>query len=180
MKQLSDATRRTCLVPHSSPEGKDVARQWLQELPPPATVLDVGAGAGTWAHHLRGLWPEARWTALEVHEPYVEEFGLLALYDEVVVCDVRLFGWQPYDLVIFGDVLEHLPLKDAVNAWDLACSCSPAVLASLPIVDYPQGAVNGNDHERHLVTWSNQLALHYLKPTRMWAGNEIGVYLCAS
>jgi len=114
-------------------------------------VLDVGAGSGTYSTLLRPVTPGARWSAIEVWQPYLDEFALAAKYDEVIVADVRSHVWgDQYDLVILGDVLEHMPTTDAVDVFGRAVTSSAVVLASMPIIHYPQGAVGGNPFEAHV------------------------------
>src|SRR4051794_34431011 len=120
-------------MPHSSREGKEWTAERVSELAP-RRVLDVGPGVGTYVDLLRPLLPGSHWTGLEVHRPYVERFDLGDRYDDLLIGDVRAFDWQArgnWDLVIFGDVLEHLDLIDARRAWCRAVASSAGVLASI-------------------------------------------------
>lgn len=169
-------------MPTSSTEGKDIAVAWLQDLPVPRTVVDVGAGEGTWVRLLRDDWPDAHWTGVEIHAPYVDRFGLTDLYDRVIVADVRDLDWQAHwpagvDVMIFGDVLEHMPRSDATVVFERATQAAKTVLVALPIVEYPQGSVDGNDHEAHVDTWTHSEAMATFRPSRFWCGEQIGVYL---
>src|SRR5690242_4035508 len=77
------------------------------------SVVDVGAGSGGWRQFLGPWLPQSRWTAIEIHEPYVDRFMLGSHYHRVVTGDVRdMDPFPPADLVIFGDVLEHMPADD--------------------------------------------------------------------
>jgi hypothetical protein len=78
------------------------------------------------------------------------------MYDEIHVEDARQSDGHLFhrDLVICGDVLEHMPREDAVallhriveaGAWN--------ILVSLPIIESVQGEVGGNPHETHLHQW---------------------------
>src|SRR5258708_964797 len=105
-------------MPVSSSEGKD----WMVErivTHRPASILDVGAGAGIYEQLLRPHLPDARLIAIEVWAPYVEQFRLADRYDEVIIADVTRLGELPQvDVVILGDVLEHLNHLDAWATWD--------------------------------------------------------------
>src|SRR5689334_18537549 len=95
-------------MPRSLVEGKAWISHEIARLRP-ATVLDVGPGQGTYADLLRQVTPSAHWSAVEVFAPYVDTYGLAAKYDRVEVVDIRDFSWpQHFDVVILGDVLEHL------------------------------------------------------------------------
>lgn len=109
----------------SSSEGKEFFKEWLgffgKEFDgnPPIikTVLDVGAGAGAYGDLIRGVNPDIHVTGIEPFYPYTKRFDLDSRYDTVYVQDIEYFlikSVKNYDLVIFGDVLEHLPLEDAL------------------------------------------------------------------
>jgi predicted TPR repeat methyltransferase len=119
-------------MPFSSSEGKLLFQDWLLSMilvGEVEQVLDVGAGAGTYADLARGVLqaakqhkPDARLSidAIEAHSPYLEAYRLRQKYDRIFEADAR--QWvketdQKYDLVIMGDVLEHLPKEDAVSLY---------------------------------------------------------------
>lgn len=123
-------------------------------------VVDVGAGSGAWRDYLGPAAPAARWTAVEIWESYVGEFGLAERYDEVVLADVReLDPLPPADLYIFGDVLEHMTRGDAIKVWERARAVAQVLVINLPVLDYPQGEVGGNPHEAHLHQWDTASVL---------------------
>lgn len=128
----------------------------------PTTVLDVGPGVGTYSDLMREPWQH--WDAIEIFEPYVEKYGLKAKYDHIDIGDVRNVVWgyskydveyPHYDLIIFGDVLEHMDFVDAAEVWRQARDHAKYLLLSLPIFPYPQGELEGNKHEAHLHHWSD-------------------------
>jgi trans-aconitate methyltransferase len=111
----------------------------------PQTILDIGAGAGMW----RRSYPYGTWTAVEIWEPYVERFALHNLYDTVILGDARhvdLGG--TYDLVIAGDVLEHVP--DPLALFNRLREVASYVLVQMPVIHWPQDAVQGNPYEVHV------------------------------
>jgi predicted TPR repeat methyltransferase len=117
------------------------------------TVLDIGAGKGTYGTLLRPY--TERIDAIEIWEPYVEEFGLRKIYDTVVIDDFR--NWPDYaltghkwDLIVFGDVLEHMSAEESRKVWTHASHMAKFGLISVPIIHYPQGAEFGNPYEVHV------------------------------
>ena len=51
------------------------------------------------------------------------------------------------------------------------------VILSIPIVEYPQGAHFGNEHEAHLQVWHHETVLAQLPGVRCWRRyGKIGVY----
>ena len=115
-------------------------------------MLDIGPGQGTYSDLLHDIVP--RRFAIEAWEPYVEEYSLRSKYEAVEVGDARrlLSSVQndSYDLVIFGDVLEHMTEEEALTCWDEASRISQWGLISVPIIHYPQGAEGGNPYEVHV------------------------------
>lgn len=85
------------------------------------TILDIGCGIGTYSNVLRRNNKLTNYQykidAVEVVGEYIEKFNLLKKYNNVYIFDVRddsLFSViDNYDLVIMGDVLEHLSVEDA-------------------------------------------------------------------
>lgn len=118
------------------------------DFPRDVRVLDVGAGAGKYREL---LWDFAHVDAVEPHEPYVGQFKLRERYEHVLAVDVREVGDQLglYDLIIFGDVLEHLPVADAQALLErVAAFRETATLVVVPY-RYEQDAVDGVEWERH-------------------------------
>lgn len=109
-------------------------------------ILDVGAGAGKFRNL---LYDYQAMHAVEVWRPTVERYNLKKRYGRVYTSDIRqldMFGF--YELVIFGDVLEHLSVEEAqaVLARCTAAGCS--MLVAVPY-GYEQGEVDGNPYEEH-------------------------------
>lgn len=118
-------------------------------------------------------------TAIEIYEPYVNMFGLPLWYDTIIIADARTSEWPQVDLVILGDVLEHMEHDEALALWQKALEhADKAVILSLPIVESIQGAWEGNEHETHLHQWTDEQVLAELTGiTAGWTGTQIGVYL---
>lgn len=148
-------------------------------------ILDVGPGRGTYSLLLRQFWPQSHWTAVEIWEPYRARFGLDALYDQVVIADIRDYAESApaYDLVFLGDILEHMQATEAQAVVANLLRHSKLLLISIPIVEMPQEESEGNPYERHVkadwshaevrACWERYLALGYLE-------DPIGVYLLSA
>jgi hypothetical protein len=135
-------------MPTSSPAGKDFIKSWINRQPDIRTILDVGAGEGTYSHLLGRNY---KLIAVEVFQPYIDQFNLHDKYDQVILGDIRTLTLPHADCVIFGDVLEHMTEDDARKLINLPY---PHMVVSLPLGHWPQGAVNGNDYETHVTEWS--------------------------
>lgn len=115
------------------------------------SVLDVGAGKGKY----RLLLPEyACVDAVEIWAPYVTGYALHDVYRAVYQRDitelVQEFGAADvrYDLVIMGDVLEHLIVDDARITLQWLRNVAGEVLIIVPY-NYEQGEEHGNPYQRH-------------------------------
>jgi hypothetical protein len=147
-------------MPTSDAEGKDWSLEKFK-FHLPNTVTDVGPGEGTYAKLFRPVHEGVWWTAVEIHRPYIRKYGLKStktrrMYDEIHVEDVRESEDHLFyrDLVLFGDVLEHVERDDAVALLQRAEAAGAwNILVSVPIVESVQGEVDGNPHEAHLHQW---------------------------
>lgn len=119
------------------------------------TVLDVGVGWGTYSTMLRDYVSFI--DGIEAWQPYFDQFDLRSRYDMLIQDDVRTLATQhwrgkavPYDLIIFGDVLEHMERDEALEVWAWAHDIARWGLISLPMGHYPQGPEYGNPFEVHV------------------------------
>jgi len=165
-------------MPYSDPDNKAVAAEWLTEIQP-VTVLDVGPGAGAYGQIARTISSVGRVDAVEAWEPYLAEFGLRNLYDNVFVEDVRDRQDFTYDVVIFGDVLEHMTKEDALRIYELARIQAKWILFSIPIIHLPQGAYAGNPFEIHVHdNWTHEEILDWFPNVERFETFRVtGIYL---
>lgn len=144
---------------NSMPEGKPYAIEKIVEINP-ITVLDVGAGRGTYATILYPYLPKTIFDAVEIWEPYINQFELNKKYRNIFITDVREHKNFKYDLIIFGDILEHMPMDDAIKVWENASKEANFGLISIPIIHMPQDEIDGNPYEIHEEEdWSTDLVL---------------------
>ena len=114
------------------------------------TIIDVGAGLGTYSDYFRRKNYRPIIDAVEVWEPYIVEFKLRNKYRKVYHEDVRNFSKFNHDLVIFGDVLEHMTPDEAFDVWMKASKGCKYGVICIPIIHYHQDAINGNPYEVHV------------------------------
>jgi SAM-dependent methyltransferase len=127
----------------------------------PQSVLDVGPGEGHYLEFIKGfVGDDIRVDGIEIWEPYVERFQLDKRYDNLYVGDVRNHENFDYDLVVFGDVLEHMSEEDALRVWDKASKQARYAIISIPIIHHPQGVHDSNPYEVHVEEdWSTKKVL---------------------
>lgn len=168
-------------MPASAEEGREIMLSWIWSRKP-RSVLDIGAGCGTYGKLLREKMPTPYLIGVEIWRPYIAQFHLNDIYDQVINKDIRdmsLFEWPRADVVILGDVLEHMSIEDAKRVWMLALGTArKAVYLSIPIVHSPQGAVHGNPHETHVVPdWNSESVLESFPGIGWyWHGSIVGRY----
>jgi 2-polyprenyl-3-methyl-5-hydroxy-6-metoxy-1,4-benzoquinol methylase len=148
----------------SDPTNKPWTQEKIIELKP-TTVLDVGAGQGVYLDLIRqGLGAGVVVNAVEVWQPYIDQFDLENRYDKLFAMDVRDLTNFAYDLVILGDVLEHMSEDSAVELWDRISQQARHAIISIPIIHYHQDAINGNPYEVHVEEdWNTERVLKTFK-----------------
>ena len=166
------------------------SRQWSIEkimAIKPKSILDVGAGSGTYYDALRNAGYSGRIDACEIWQPYIEEFDLVNKYDDVYNTSIQNLSKsmttfpepnRPYDIVIFGDILEHMTKEDALEIWDNLPKITNYSLITIPIIHYHQGEINGNPYEVHVKNdWSHEEVLESFSGiVDSWTGTIVGAY----
>lgn len=124
----------------------EVVNYIYQHFAPNSTCLDVGACDGKW-HGLLGHY--LTMDAVEIFEPNIEEHQLRYKYRHVYNCDILDYHYSWYDLIIFGDVLEHMTVRDAQEVLRWARPRCSDMIIGVPFL-YPQEEIYGNPYERHI------------------------------
>lgn len=125
--------------------GKAEVCAWIREhFPPESRILDVGAGDGKW-RMLLSEYPNM--DAVEVFRPNAE--AIAHLYGTVYATNIVKLNYRPYDLIIFGDVIEHLAVDDAQMVLRTAEKKCTDMIIAVPFL-YPQNEIYGNPWERHI------------------------------
>lgn len=145
---------------YSDPENKPWALEKIKEINP-KTVLDCGAGAGTYLDLIKAnLGYKTIVVGVEAWNPYIIKYDLEDRYDILYPIDIRDMASFQYDLVILGDILEHMPESDAIMLWNRISEEAKYALISIPIIHYEQGAINDNPYEVHVEEdWSTEKIL---------------------
>ena len=127
--------------------GKEMIKAIIKrDLPKGSTALDVGACDGA---YFELLHDHLVIDAVEVWEPNVNQYNLKGRYRDVFIKDIRDFTYDHYDLVIFGDIIEHMSVEDAQKVLEYAKQHSEEIVVAVPY-NYKQGAIYGNPYERHI------------------------------
>ena len=109
--------------------GKPEVVAWIGgNFPLESSILDVGAGDGKWRYLLR------KYPNMDAVEAYGPNLQWLTGYRKAFHADIRDFRYDRYDLIIFGDVLEHLSVKDAQAALDYAWPRCRDMVVAVPFL----------------------------------------------
>jgi hypothetical protein len=120
---------------------------WIKgRFPLGSTCLDVGACDGNW-YNLLGDYLVM--DAVEIYQPSIDYHHLDEKYRKVYCTDIADFTYDWYDLIIFGDVIEHMTVEKAQKALEYAKPRCHNMLIAVPFL-FRQGPIYGNQWEAHL------------------------------
>jgi hypothetical protein len=146
----------------------------------PQSVLDIGTGYGKYgilAREFLEFWLEdkpyeerkIRIDGIEAFPDYITA-GHRYYYDEIHIGNaldiVPTLG--AYDLILIIDVLEHFTEKDGLELLKQCAARGKHVLVSTPLDVGEQGAVFGNDFERHHFQWKKRHFRNFSPLTFFW------------
>ena len=162
-------------MPTSDGENKQVVVDWFRQINP-KRILDIGAGEGTYRKLIKDsdIEKQGFWTAVEAWAPYVNDYKLGELYDNVIIGDACYIDYdkidsRSFDLVIAGDVLEHMTKNEAKELIREFKNHSKNIIISVPLLHLHQDAYKGTWFEVHLDHWTFEEMQ-----------NELGALLVAS
>lgn len=150
-------------MPFSDSQGKAEIATWVTKIQP-ANVLDIGPGAGVYSDLVRQNAQPNTVDAIEVWAPYVQQFRLHEKYDTILISDIMVIHpnfIHGYDLVIMGDVIEHLTRCEARAILAELVENNANVVVSFPVLHLDQGDYEGNWFESHRDHWSYQDMLDF-------------------
>lgn len=111
-----------------------------------AKILDVGAGEGTYLPFLQDYFENIE--AVEVFKPNIDNFNLEERYKKVYNINIIDFKYDFYDIIIFGDVIEHLEVNDAKKVLKYALNRCKEMIVAVPYLSI-QGIEENNIYEIH-------------------------------
>lgn len=128
-------------------EGKVEAVEWVKKhFKKGSSCLDVGACDGKW---FALLGDYLVMDGVEVWKPYIVRNDLTNKYKHLFESDIRSLEYGNYDLIIFGDIIEHLPVEDAQKVIAYAWTHCRDMIVAVPFL-HKQGAKNFNPYEVHV------------------------------
>ena len=135
-------------MPFSTPIFKRETFEFLKnKYGPTTTVLDLGAGCGTYSSLFKLTFPNM--DAVEIHQPYIVQYDLKKKYNTVYNENALTFEFDYYDIIILGDILEHIEEQQGIELIKkLYNKCSELVIG-IPY-NSEQGVHFDNVYEIHL------------------------------
>ncbi len=135
----------------------------------PGSILDVGVGFGRWGILFREfleIWEHSRYDGnwerviegVEIFPGYIKDYHN-HFYDKIYPESAISYltnTQKHYDLINFGDVIEHMTKDEGEKAITLALERSEYVLINIPIgKHWKQEAAGDNPYEAHCSIWYN-------------------------
>ena len=128
-------------------DGKEFVTGWVHgRFARGSTCLDVGACDGTWYNRLGDYLVM---DAVEIFAPNISAHMLDKKYRNVWNTDVADLEYEWYDLIMFGDVIEHMSVEQAQKVIEYAKPRCRDMIIAVPFL-YRQGPMYGNQWEAHL------------------------------
>lgn len=138
-------------MPYSSNAFDNLLKEHITKLNP-QTILDVGAGAGKNGKLVRDTGYTHTLDCIEPTEGYITEYNLNTIYNTIYPTTLEDFISTKYkfqyDVVIFGDVLEHMFRSKVIDYLDYFLYKSKWIIIIWPN-NMPQDDWGGNPYEIH-------------------------------
>ena len=127
--------------------GKPEMVNWAKEMfAEGSTALDVGACDGKWKDLFGDYFVM---DAVEIFTPNINMYGLRKKYRNVFNCDIKDLEYEWYDLIIFGDVIEHMTVENAQKVLRYAYTRCQDMVIAVPYL-WSQPEIYGNMNEVHI------------------------------
>ena len=99
-------------MPGSYPDGKGEIKDFIiKEFTKETKILDVGPGRGIYGQNLNKNFTI---DCVEIFPRYITDYNLSEIYNNIFISDILDFDYSEYDLLIMGDVLEHILFPEEI------------------------------------------------------------------
>lgn len=141
-----------------------------------ARILDVGAGDGIYWELLHNFSDNI--DAVEIFEPNIINYNLKDKYSNVYNADIRGLEYSYYDIIIFGDIIEHLTVEEAQEVLKYAYTKCKDLIVAVPY-NFKQGIIDGNIYEIHKQDDLTPLVMQERYPflKLLYGNEEYGYYV---
>lgn len=125
---------------------QDIKKYLIDKFNKDSTILDVGAGCGTYYNLLSDYFTNIE--AVEVFKPNIDNYQLESKYKKVYNIDIKDLKYSNYDIIIFGDIIEHLEPNEAQEVLKYAYTHCKEMIVAVPY-ELEQGIEEDNIYEIH-------------------------------
>lgn len=142
----------------SADVGKTIFVDWvLNNVEKNEKILDIGFGSGVYGKILKAFFYR-HIDGVDIWGEDIEEMGLNYIYDNIYIQDALDFDFDHYDLIIMGDVLEHMSLKDSKKLLNKFINNNKVskLFIQVPYMYENHNAWYNNPNEVHLQDEINQ------------------------
>jgi hypothetical protein len=158
-------------MPTSRPNTISLVCEWMRHHANRInSVLDIGVGFGKWGFLSREYiytwkkdltlleyrnYKDFKVDAIEIFKDIITPLQN-EIYNEIYLgCATEIINEvDDYDLIILGDIIEHLSKEDGMILLDKCIKKSMYTILSTPIIFNEGRDVLGNEHEKHKCVWS--------------------------
>ena len=96
--------------------------------------VDVGIGDGFYGKLVKYLKPNVYMIGVEKEKSYIEKWNLKNIYNEIINDDIiNVIQELKGDLIIFGDILEHLEKENATKVISTSVNNFSYILINSPV-----------------------------------------------
>ena len=140
-----------------------------------STILDIGCGFGKYHDLLSPFYKNI--DAIEVCESTINKYGLRQRYRNVMVGEAKNIAYGDYDVVIMGDVIEHMTVEDARKVIEYACTKAKVVIVVVPW-RWEQPGTEENPFDEHIQPdlTPELMAERYPMLENMNVSEQLGLY----
>ena len=137
-------------------EGEKIIVDKILGNPKNRWILDVGCGDGKWSEYLKGKVNHIH--GIEICKKYIDKYDLKHKYTLLYNVDASNFdSYDIYNVIILGDVLEHLEHDKAIELINELKKNNLIIYLTIPISKCIQdGKVYGNPYETHRYQWTHE------------------------
>lgn len=164
----------------SFPFGKNETISFIQGIcaSKNVTILDVGPGRGVY-HKMLKEKGYNNIDAVEIYLPYIEAFELRKMYNNIFNCNIVGFEYTYYDIVIMGDVVEHLHVKDAKRVVEYAQNHAGLVIIAVPYLLEQVGCQLDGSGDHRQPDLTREVFLKRYPGFKLLIDNsQLGVFYC--
>ena len=155
---------------------KEIKKYLKEKYTKDATVLDIGAGSGTYYYLLKDCFDKI--DCIEGDLEIIKEAELEKLYNKVFNIDACDFEFDYYDIIIMGDCMEHIAYDKAVKLVNYLYDKCRELVIVIPY-NLKMEECEGKPYSSHKQDdlGPDNMLIRYPMLKLVWGNSYIGVYM---